>query len=51
MYPESEDSQKFVTISTSMHIPNAQTKDAQHKSIEIRVQRKMAAPPGQPIAL
>ena len=33
-----------------MHIPNAQTKDAQHKSIAISVQRKMAAPPGQLIA-
>ena len=51
MYPERGDSQKSVTISPSVHIPNAQTKDAQHKSIEISVQRKMAAPPGQLIAL
>ena len=42
---------KSVNISTSMHIPNAQTKDAQHKSIEISVQRKMSTPPGLLVAL
>ena len=34
-----------------MHIPNAQTKDTQHKSLEISVQRKMVTPPGHLIAL
>ena len=32
-YPESEYSSKFVTSSASLHIYNAQTKGAQHKSM------------------